>query len=149
MLARLAPLAFAALLLLGACSKKSDEDLIRERIRSALVAVNAKKAGDVVADADEHFRGPRDMDLRQTRRIIAGYFLSAGWIRAFERGLEVQVDHAEAHAVLEVVLAQGQQIKSLQDVLPTNGTVLQVDLDLEKRDGEWRFVKADYRTVKW
>lgn len=148
-LARIALASLCALFLLGACTKTSDEDLIRERVRAALTAVNEKKAGDVVEHAHETFKGPRSMDLRQTRRIIAGYLLTSGWIRAFERKLDVQVTGDEAHVDLEVVLAKGQQIKSIKDVVPTNGSVLDVDLDLQKHDGEWRFVSGDYKQMKW
>ena len=143
------PLLIALLLSLCACKKTSDEELIRAKVRAALTAVDEKKSGDVVADAAEDFRGPRKMDLRETRRIITGYMFGAGWLRAFERKLEVSVTGDTAHVDLEVVLAKGKAVKRPEDVLPTNGTVLDVDLDVERRDGEWKFVQGDYTQLRW
>jgi len=137
------------LLAVAACKSESDEDLIEKKVRAALTAVDEKKAGDVVADAAEDFRGPRNIDLRETRRYVTGYMLGSGWLRAFERKLDVSVDGTTAHVDLEVVLAQGQEVKSIEDVLPTNGSVLDFDLELEKRAGDWKFVKGEYKQLKW
>lgn len=146
------PLLLLPLLLattVAACKKTSDEDLIREKVRAALTAVNEKKAGDIVADAAEDFRGPRNIDLRETRRYITGYMIGGGWLRAFEHSLDVEVDGDTAHVDLETLLAKGNQIKSIEDVLPTNGSRVKFDLDLERRDGEWKFVKGNYKTLRW
>lgn len=141
--------AAALLLALAGCEDPSDEDLVRAKVKAALSAVDEKSTGDILADAAEDFRGPRNIDLRETRRYIAGYMLGAGWLRAFARKLDVAVTGDTAHVDLEVVLAKGKEVKSIEDVVPTNGSVLDFDLELERRGGEWKFTEGDYRQLKW
>lgn len=132
-----------------ACKKENDEDLVKAVIRKAVDAANEKSAKGVVEDAAESFVGPRKANKREARRILMGFFLRKGWIKAFERKLEVTIDsETEASALLEVVLAEGKEVKALKDVLPTNGTVLEFKLKLRKIDDDWKFVTADYRHMR-
>lgn len=131
------------------CKKTPDEDIIRAHVQAALTAVNEKKPADVVEHAADDFKGPRKADLRETRRTITGFLLTRGWVRALERKLDVTVEGDTAHVDLEVVLAEGKAIEKIEDVVPTNATVLDVDLDLERRDDEWLFVRGEYRHVRF
>lgn len=142
-------LTLASLSLLAAshCKKTSDEDLIKATIRRAIEAANEKRAGGVVEDAAEHFVGPRKMNLGDTRRMLIGFFFRKGWVKAVERDLVVEVDGANAKAVLTVAVAEGNDVKAVTDLMPTNATMLEVNLGLEKLDGDWKFVTADYRQV--
>lgn len=139
----------AALLTAGlaaACEDDpSDEDQIRAAVERALAAVNDKRPADVVEDAAETFVGPRSMKKADVRRTLAGYLLTQKWVKAFRRDLQIEVKGDTAHVDLEVVVAQGNKIETLEDVVPTNGTVLDMDLELERQDGEWRFVKGAYK----
>jgi hypothetical protein len=143
-------LSLAALAATSACKKDNDEDLIKAVVRKAVQAANDKKASGVVEDAAEHFKGPRNADLRECRRILIGFFMKKGWIRAFERKLDVTlVDATHAKAILQVALAEGKPVDKPQDLLPTNATMLEFDLDLEKIDGDWKFVKAGYEHLRF
>lgn len=135
----------------AACRDPSDEDQIRGAVRRAITAVNDKKPGDVVEDAAPDFRGPSGSDLKEVRRIITGYLLTKGWVRAFERKLDVTVAEgaATAHVDLELVVTRGNKVERIEDVVPTQATVMDMDLELEKRDGVWRFVKAVYKLVRF
>ena len=140
-----------ALLALVACRAPSDEDLVRGAVQRAITAVNDKQPADVVKDAAPDLRGPSGSDLKEVRRVVTGYLLTQGWVRAFERKLAVTVAEgaATAHVDLEVVLARGNKVERLEDVVPTQATVLDMDLELEKRDGAWRFVEAAYTVVRF
>lgn len=135
------------LTLAAGCRDKSDDELIRDAVHRALTAVNEKKPGAVVEDAAADFKGPRSANLQEVRRIITGYLLTQGWVRAFERKLEVAVDGGSAHVDLEVVVTKGNKVERLEDVIPTQASVLDMDLDLEKREAEWRFTVGDYKVV--
>ena len=142
-------LGLAGMLTIGTgagCRKaQSDEDQVRAVIRRAIEAANEKKAGDVVEDAASDFAGPRGADLRECRRILTGYFLQKGWLKVFEQRLEVQVEGTSADAKLEVVVARGTPVTSIEDVVPKQASRLSFDLKLRKRDGAWLFTNADYQ----
>ena len=138
-------LGLAAAPLFGACKDDpSDEDQIRAAVDRALAAVNDKRPADVVEDAAEAFRGPRGMSKVEVRRSLVGYLITQKWLKAFGRGIEIEVKGDTAHVDLEVLVAEGNKIEKIEDVLPTNGTVLDMDLELERQDGEWRFVEGAY-----
>jgi hypothetical protein len=133
---RPAPLLLSALLLLlssAACQDPSDEDQVRAAVQRAITAVHDKKPSAVVEEAAPDFRGPGNANLEEVRRIITGYLLTQGWVRAFERKLSVTVaeDATHAHVDLELVLARGNKVERLEDVVPTQATAWDMDLELE------------------
>ncbi len=135
----------ALLPLLAHCTKTSDEDKIKAVIDRAITAANEKRAGGVVEDALPSFKGPRGADIRESRRILMGYFLSKGWVRVFKREVSVQVQGDQATATLDATIAIGKPVQKLEDILPTNGAAVVFTLELQKKDGDWKFTKASYR----
>lgn len=135
--------------LFTSCATKSEEDRIREVVRAALEGVNERKLSQVVENAVPEFKGPKGANLDECRRVILGYLLQQGWLGAFERKLEVVVDGDTATATLEAILARGNPVEKLEDVVPTNAAVYGFDLRLEKRSGDWKLVGADYRNLSW
>ncbi len=144
-------LTLASLSLLAAstshCKKTSDEDLIKATIRRAIEAANEKRSGGVVEDAAEDFVGPQKMNLGDTRRMLIGFFFRKGWVKAVERDLTVEVEGETAKAKLTVAVAEGNDVKAVEDLVPTNATMLEVDMTLAKIDGDWKFKTGDYRRV--
>ncbi len=138
-------LLFALSLFTLSC-KGDDEAQIRALVRRAMEAANEKRVSGVVEDAAPEFRGPRGADLSESRRILLGFFMGRGWVRVFERRIEVTLlDGAAAKAEVEVVLAQGRPVEKLEDLLPTDATVLVFSLELVKRGGDWALTRAEYR----
>ncbi len=131
--------------LLASCTKTSDQDKIKAVIDRAISAANEKRAGGVVEDALPNFKGPRGADVRESRRILMGYFLRQGWVRVFKRDLQVQVAGDKATATLDATIAVGKPVQKLEDVLPTNGAAVVFTLELEKKGDDWKFAKASYR----
>jgi hypothetical protein len=129
---------------IAGCRKDSDEDQVRAVIRKALTAANEKSAGGVVADAANGFKGPQNSDINECRRILVGYFMQQGWLHAFEKDLQITVDGANAKAKLECVLAKGRAVQKIEDVIPTDATVLEFDFDLAKLGDGWKFTRATY-----
>jgi hypothetical protein len=127
-----------------ACKKTSEEDRVKEVVRAALSAANEKNVGDVLEAALPSFRGPRDATLEDCRRILLGYFMGQGWIRGFERELTVKVDGARAVAELDTLIAKGNEVKNIEDVVPTNASRLVFTIDLEKHEDAWKFARASY-----
>ena len=135
----------SSLLAATACKAPDDQAAIAAVVREALEGARAKKAGQVVARTAEGFRGPRNADATECRRILTGYFLQQGWLGIFERSLRVEVDGETAKVVLEVIVARGRPVEKIEDLVPTNATVLQFDLQLAKAGSDWQFTRADFR----
>jgi hypothetical protein len=132
--------------LLGpACKKESEVDRVKAVVQKAIDAANAKKPGGVVEDALSTFRGPQDADLAECRRIITGYLLSPGWVHVFVRDLSVTVEGEQAKASIDTVLARGNPVEKLEDLVPTNGDALTFEVELRRIDGDWKFERARYR----
>lgn len=127
-----------------ACRKETDEDRVKAVVRRVIESANEKKVGDTLQDALPSFRGPRDATLEDCRRILLGYFMGQGWIRSFERGLEVKVDGERATAVLDVVVAKGNEVKKIEDVVPTNAQRFEFTLSLVRVEDAWKFERASY-----
>lgn len=93
----------------------------------------------------ETFRGPRGASLQDCRRILLGYFMQQGWIRAFEQDLKVTfTDASHARVELDLVLARGNEVKKLEDVVPTNASRFLFTISLEQIAGAWKLTSADY-----
>ena len=131
----------------GACPRGiSEEDRVKAVIRRAIEAANEKQASAVVAEVAPGFEGPSGADVRECRRILTGYFLQRGWLKVFERRLDVAIDGSKARAELEVVLARGTPVKTVEDVVPKQASRVYFELELERNDDDvWRFTRASYR----
>jgi hypothetical protein len=145
-----APVSMTALLLLllAGCQKKSDQDRIGLLLDQTIAAADEKSAGGVVEHAAEDFKGPQGADLRECRRILTGYFLGKGWLKVFEQSREIIVDGDTATAKLDVIIAVGNEVQKLEDLVPTNGTHLLFDVALKKTAGEWKYERAAYTHVR-
>jgi hypothetical protein len=137
-------LALAAILAVFGCKKDSDEDRIRAVVHGAIEAANKKSPSGVVENAAPSFKGPSGADTQEVKRILAGYFLSAGWLHVFERELTVSVDGDRGTARLVAVIARGPEIKKIEDVVPSNAATFVFDLELAKV-GAWKLTTARYR----
>lgn len=138
-------LTLALSLLAPACKRESEEDRVKAVVQKAIDAANAKKPGGVVEDALPSFRGPQNADLSECRRIITGYLLSPGWVHVFVRDLSVNVEGERAKASIDAVLARGNPVEKLEDLVPTNGDALTFEVELRRVDGDWKFEQARYR----
>jgi hypothetical protein len=141
---RLALLSIALIAVVAASCSKTEEERVRAVVRKAVAAGNEKDSGGVVEDAAPGFVGPRGMPVDDCRRILLGYFMREGWIRAFEKDISVTIDGDKATAVLDAILARGNEVKKLEDVIPTNAQRFVFTLELTKIDGDWKFTRADY-----
>jgi hypothetical protein len=144
--ARIGLLVAIVLALLTGCKKVTEEDRVRAVIRKAIAAANARSASGVVEDAADGFRGPQNMRKDEVKGMIAAFLLGAGWVHVFERALDVTLEPngTKATAKLEALLARGQEVKKIEDVLPTNAAEVVFTLELERIGAEWRFTHADY-----
>lgn len=152
-------------LLLTACPKaESPEGEIRNLVLDAAAAVAEHDTSAVVAPLAEDFCGARlrrgaprvrarspgapcpGADREAVRRAVMARLLPRGWIRVFVRRLDVEVEGpSRAEAVLDAVIARGEPVERLEDLLPTQADELLLELDLERRSEGWRIVGGRFR----
>jgi len=126
---------------------RSDEERVRDLFEGAARAVGEKRVGDAVAGVSERFRGLGGWDRAELRRAIAGHVLRGEWLSVTVTGVQVTVDGDRAHARVALVAARSGRGAALADLLPQEGTGLQVEAGLEREQGEWRVVASSHRQV--
>ena len=127
------------------CSKPDDRTQIERLIRSAVQASKDRSPNDILARVAEDFKGPRGASRRDAKRMLVGRLVGDRWLYVVERSLDVQVEGKSATAALRVLLAEGNAVKRLEDLVPTDASALRFDLRLAKRDGEWWVIAAEYK----
>ena len=124
---------------------KDDETVIKGHIRDALEATQAKRPSDILERVAENFKTRRGLKRAEIKRILVGRLLRDQWVRVFERSLDVTVEGEKATVVLRTLVAQGDKIERIEDLVPTDADALRFDIKLEKRTDGWWIVEADYR----
>ena len=74
--------------------------------------------------------------------------VGGGWMKSFEKDLKVTFESPEvARATLDLLIARGNPVQKIEDVVPTNAGHFLFSLELAKIDGSWRFTRATYKQV--
>ena len=142
-LVRFAPLFAFGLLAIG-CPSSDDQTVIKNHLRAAVEAAQDKRPNGVLEHVADDFRGPNGMSKADAKRVLVGRLLRGGWMKVFERSLDVSVEDETAAAALHVVIAKGEKVERFEDLMPTDGSAGRFDIKLEKRDGSWWIVAANY-----
>ena len=122
-----------------------DETLIARIVRSSVSAAQDRDVAGVLARVSDDFRGPQRASKDDIRRALLARLLRQQWLRIFERSLTVDVDGDSATAELRIVVARGNQVTRLEDLVPTNASLLRFQLTFERRSRRWWIVLADYQ----
>ncbi|MEM9257547.1 MAG: hypothetical protein AAGA91_19075 [Pseudomonadota bacterium] len=129
-------------LILTACSKTPDEQLIAARIALIQEAVEAKKFIDIHSYLHQDFIANQRMGAEEVRRLLQLYSLQ-------HRRLGVTI--LDATTVLDPVI-EGRAESQLSVIttgssglLPTDGSVRKVKVIWEKHAGDWLVREANWR----
>ena len=130
------------ILLLTACSQKSDEDLIKQNLDQAIEAVKARQPKRVVEHLTRDFVGQEQMSTEDVRRFMIAQFFRNQKINIVTTALKITVDSAQqAHASFRVVVTGGM------DWIPDRLDYYQVETDWVKQDGDWLIRAAKWKPV--
>lgn len=148
---------------LTACRTETPEAKVRALVHRTVEAANDKDTSEVMEAFSERFCGKGGPQLtgergcakpEQVRRVVLAHLLQPGWVRVFVRQLDVQVadDGTTAEATVLALLARGQPVEELADLVPSNASAYRFEMKLELEDGEWKFVagtteRADARRL--
>jgi len=139
---RLRTLPIILILLLTACTRTSDEDLIKQNLDQAIEAVKARQPKKVVEHLTQDFVGQEQMSNEDVRRFMIAQFFRNQKINIVTTGLNVTVDNAQqAHASFRVVVTGGMEW------IPDRLDYYQVETDWVKQDGDWLIRAATWKPV--
>jgi hypothetical protein len=125
----------------------SDETRIRALFDDAARAAEEKRIGDAVAGISERFAG-QGLDRRGVKQLVAWHVLRGEWLSVSISGAEVRVDGDAARATVDAVLARAAgKGKAVGALLPGEATAHRFDCRLEREEGEWRVVSAEWRPI--
>ena len=108
---RLRTLPIILILLLTACTRTSDEDLIKQNLDQAIEAVKARQPKKVVEHLTQDFVGQEQMSTEDVRRFMIAQFFRNQKINIVTTGLSITVENAQqAHASFRVVVTGVERI---------------------------------------
>ena len=129
-------------LLATACTRTSDEDLIKQNLDQAIEAIKARQPKAVVEHLAKDFVGQEQMSTEDVRRFMIAQFFRNRNINIVTTALKVSVDNGQqAQANFRVFVTGGM------DWLPERLDYYQVETDWIKQDGDWLIRSARWTPV--
>lgn len=126
--------------------RPTDEEQIRARFLGAARAAEEKQIGGVMEVVSERFSG-RDLDKQGVKRLVAGMVLRGDWVAVSVAGVAVSVRGDVARANLDIVTARSGKGKAVADLLPQEAAAHRLTCRLEREDGDWRVVTAEWEQI--
>lgn len=126
------------LLLLGACSKTPDEQLIRSAIDEMESAVQQHQTKPVLKHLAQDFVGPEGMTVRHVRQLMAAHYLGNRNINVVLAGMRIQIMDNDASVIFNAAVTGGA------GMLPERLQYYDVKTTWRKLDGDWRIIRADW-----
>jgi ketosteroid isomerase-like protein len=126
---------------LAACSEPvPDETRLRQAIAQMEKAAEAKQTGPILDYLADDFLGNKVYRKVNIRAMLLLHYRQNQHIHVYLRIAELTIQGQQAKLTCQVILAgRGEKL------VPERGRVLVIHSNWQKRDGEWRLVKAHWR----
>jgi hypothetical protein len=129
------------LVFLAACSEPlPDETRLRQAVADMEKAAEAKQTGPILDYLAKDFLGNKIYRKANIRGMLLLQFHQNQHIHIYLHIVELKIKNAQAQIQVQVVLA-GRDKK----IIPEHARILVIDSDWQKRDGEWRVIKARWQ----
>ena len=129
-----------ALVLIGACSRSSNEEQLRHALATMQQAIEDRKPSDFMDHVADDFAAPdADMDRRKVHDLLRLQVLRNERIGVASVVREVRVDGMRATITITTTLTG-----SSGGWLPERGSVYTVTTGWRKDDGDWKLVQASW-----
>ena len=125
-----------------ACSRATDEDLVKQNLDQVIESVKARQPKAVIEHLTQDFQGQQRMGADDVRRFMIAQFFRNQKISIVTTGLKITV-HGEqqASASFRVVVTGGM------DWIPDRLDYYQVETEWVKQDGDWLIRTANWKPV--
>ena len=125
------------------------EEQVRRTLEEAVKEVEARDLGALMDHVSERFKA-RSMDKRSLKGFMFMQLRRGDWRRVFLVDTQIEIGASQQTAQVETgaVLATGENIERLEDVVPTDAGSYRFDIQMELEEDDWRVVTVEYeRTV--
>ena len=129
------------LLLLGACSRPSDEDQIRAAISQMQQAIEAGKPADFMRHVADDFTGDNGaLDKQGLHNLLRAQVLTHAriGISLVSQDVELQGDRATVKVAVTMTGGSGRW-------LPERGSMQQIESGWRRQDGDWLCFNAQWQ----
>lgn len=130
------------------CGKElDDKDLIKALIEDAALSASEKDVRGVMKHFSKDYLDDRGYNYKNIKGIVFSQIIRKDTLRVFTRSIKVQVDGVDALASANVILARGQEVESVSDIIPDQSAGYRFNFILKKIDGDWLITSADWTDV--
>ena len=130
----------AAAFLTGCSEPLPDETRLRQAVTDMEKATEARQPGPILDYLADDFLGNETYRKANIRGMLLVQFRQNPHIHVYLRIAALSVQQAQAHLQCQLILAGRDQ-----KLVPERGRVMVIDSDWQKRDGEWRVVRATWK----
>jgi hypothetical protein len=145
----LALIAAGAVLFFWPRRPKNPEDAIRALVAECVADANKKDVSSIMDHVAEEFVGPQATRKQEVRTTLAYQLLRANDVAVILNPTLTVSLKSETQASLTGFFVFGRsQVKTAEELTQNAvAAVYKIDADLERRDGRWIFIGAQYQRV--
>jgi hypothetical protein len=142
-------LAAGAVLFLWPRGPKDPESQIRKLVAECVDDANKKDVSGITDHMDERFIGPNGSGKLDVKQLLAYQLLRQQDVAVIlNPTLTVTVASPEKASLVGYFVFARTMVKTAEELSPSGiGAVYKIDADLEKKDGRWWFIGAQYQRV--
>ncbi len=126
------------------------EAQIRALLEEVVAAAERRDLGGILTHVSEGFRG-QGMNRDQLKGLLFVELRRGAWRKVvlYQTEIALAPDQRRAQVDTLALLAAGEQVKSLTDLVPTSGDQYRFRLELAREeDGVWRTTAASYEPAR-
>jgi len=131
-------------LLLGACSKETEEDKVKKVVTSVQQAAEAKKISAVLDHVAKTYRDPQGNDYNGIKGLLAFYFFRHQKVSVYMPNIDIVVTGSTAKARFQTILTGRGTGEASGGILPEALGAFNFEVRLAKEDGTWMVTSATW-----
>ena len=132
------------LLLVGGCSKETEEDKVKKIVTSVQQAAEEKKIGAVLEHISRTYRDPRGNDYNGIKGLLAFYYFRHQKVSAYMPNIDIVVTGSTAKAIFQAILTGRGTGETAGGILPESLGAYNFEVLLSKEDGQWKVMSAKW-----
>jgi len=132
------------LVLIGACSKETEEDKVKKVVTTVQQAAEEKKISAVLEHISKTYRDPQGNDYNAIKGLLAFYFFRHQKVSVYMPNIDIVVTGSTAKAVFQAILTGRGAGEASGGILPEALGAYDFEVLLSKEDGKWKVTSAKW-----
>ncbi len=133
-------LAVNAIIPFFACTRKTEDEKIRNVIEAVRKAAEDRNVKDVLAHVDKNYRDPQGNDFQGVRSLLLYYYFHNQKITIVVSNVETTVEGRSAKASFQAIFAGGSGASG--GILPEGLSAYRFDVSFSKDGDDWKIASA-------